>query len=51
MRKERIVNLKHIIEERELMKEVQEFTDIPSREKSKKGGKENGRSSKQSTRR
>ncbi len=49
MRKERTVNLKHILEERELMKEVQEFKDIPSQEKSEKGGKENG-SSKQNTR-
>ena len=51
MRRERIVNIKHILEEEELMKEVQEFDDIQSQEQeSKKGGEENGRSKKQNTR-
>ncbi len=42
MRKEKTVNIKHILEERELMKEVQEFDDVPSQEQeSKEGGDKN----------
>ncbi len=43
MRRERTVNIKHILEEQELIEEIQDFEDIPSEEQeSKEGGKENG---------